>query len=122
MMRGVAPAALAVATACTAALTLAPVVSGAGVKPVTRKAVVGDYYFTPTKMTVRRGSTIAWTWPVDNSDTHDIELKKGPKGVKRFQSPMAAADFTYRRKLTVPGTYKMICTLHEEMSQTITVR
>ena len=121
-MRGAAPAAIAVAAACTAALTLAPVVSGAGVKPAMRKATVGDYYFTPAKITVRRGSTIAWNWPADNSDTHDIELKKGPKGVKRFQSPMASADFTYRRKLTVPGTYRIICTLHEEMAQTITVR
>ena len=121
-MRGISRTALAAATACTAALTLAPVVSGAGVKPVTRKATVGDYYFTPAKMTVRHGSTVAWNWPADNSDTHDIELRKGPKGVKRFQSPMASADFTYRRKLTVAGTYKIICTLHEEMSQTITVR
>ena len=122
MMRRAVPATLAVAAACTAALTLVPAVSGAGVAPTTRKAVVGDGFYTPSKLTVRRGSTIRWSWPSDNTDTHDVELKKGPKGVKRFHSSMAAADYSYRRKLTVPGTYKIICTLHEEMAQTITVR
>jgi plastocyanin len=42
--------------------------------------------------------------------------------VKRFQSEAAATDYTYRRKLRVPGRYKIVCTLHEEMRMTLTVR
>jgi plastocyanin len=35
---------------------------------------------------------------------------------------VAAAAFSYRRKLTVPGTYDILCTLHEEMRMRIVVR
>ena len=51
-----------------------------------------------------------------------MKLKKGPKGVKKFQSDPAAADFTYKRTLKVKGKYSIICTFHENMVQTITVR
>jgi plastocyanin len=51
-----------------------------------------------------------------------VKLKKGPKGVKRFHSDPAAADFTYKRTLKVKGKYSIICTFHENMVQTITVR
>ena len=53
---------------------------------------------------------------------HDVKLKSGPKGVKKFQSESAATDYAFKRKLTVPGTYKLVCTLHEEMTMTIKVR
>ena len=42
--------------------------------------------------------------------------------MKKFQSEAAATDYTYKRKLTVPGTYKLVCTLHEEMRMTVRVR
>jgi len=53
---------------------------------------------------------------------HDVKLKSGPKGVKKFQSESAATDYSFKRKLTVAGTYKIVCTLHEEMTMTIKVR
>ena len=36
-------------------------------------------------------------------DVHDVKLKTGPKGVKKFQSEAAATDYSFKRKLTVPG-------------------
>jgi len=53
---------------------------------------------------------------------HDVKLKSGPKGVKKFQSEAASTDYSFKRRLTVAGTYKLICTLHEEMTMTIKVR
>ena len=53
---------------------------------------------------------------------HDVKLKSGPQGVKKFQSEAAATDFSFRRKLKVAGKYKIVCTLHEEMKMTIRVR
>ena len=41
--------------------------------------------------------------------------------MKKFHSEAAATDYSYKRKLTVPGTYKIVCTLHEEMRMTIRV-
>jgi len=55
-------------------------------------------------------------------DVHDVKLTAGPKGVKKFASEAAASDYTFKRKLTKSGTYKIVCTLHEEMRMTIRVR
>ena len=42
--------------------------------------------------------------------------------MKKFQSEAAATDYSYKRKFTKSGTYKLVCTLHEEMRMTIRVR
>jgi plastocyanin len=84
---------------------------------------VEDYFFTPAKMTVKRNTVVVWKWPAGGGDSHDVYLKKGPKGVKRFRSEIFVADTTYRKKLKKRGTYRIICTLHEDtMKQTIRVK
>ena len=55
-------------------------------------------------------------------DVHDVKLKSAPKGVRKWQSEPASSGYRYRRTLKVAGTYKIICTLHEEMTMTIRVR
>ena len=55
-------------------------------------------------------------------NTHDVKLQKGPKGVKKFHSDPAAADFTFKQTLKVKGKYSIICTFHQNMVQTITVK
>ena len=42
--------------------------------------------------------------------------------MKKFHSEAASTDYTFKRKLTVPGTYRIVCTLHEEMHMTVRVR
>ena len=107
-----------------AALAAAPGQAGSATKKKgpTKTIKLGDNYYAPDKVTVKRNTTIAWKWPDLTSDGHDVALQKGPKGVKKFASEEAAAAYTYRRKLTVPGTYKIVCTLHDEMKMTITVK
>ena len=85
---------------------------------------VGDNYYTPKTLTVSKGTTVTWKWPgYDQAgDVHDVKLKSGPKGVKKFQSEAASTDYSFKRKLTVAGTYKLVCTLHHEMTMTIKVR
>ena len=102
----------------------AALLSAAPAQAATRTAHLFDDYFTPVSLTVKPGTTIMWRWPsfMEAGDVHDVKLKSGPKGVKRFHSEAAAMDFSFKRKLTVPGTYKIICTLHEGMRQTIRVR
>ena len=104
-----------------AALAAAPAVAATKhPKPLTVK--VGDDYFLPAKKTVPRGTTVVWKWLAGNANTHDVKLKKGPKGVKKFHSAPAAADFTFKRTLKVKGTYRVICTFHEGMVQTLVVK
>ncbi|HET6506860.1 MAG TPA: plastocyanin/azurin family copper-binding protein [Baekduia sp.] len=92
-------------------------------KGKTRKVGVHDNYYAPSKLTVHVGDSVDWTWGDDVEDVHDVSLKSAPKGVKKFHSDPLAAGDDFKRKLTKPGTYKIICTFHEEeMKMTITVK
>jgi plastocyanin len=113
------------AAGAAAALALVPVTAGAGAaskKPVKKTVKIFDNYYEPAKLTVPVDSTITWKWPTDTGDSHDVTLDKGPKGVKKFQSDVAVAEYSYKRKLTKQGKYHIICTLHDEMTMDITVR
>jgi plastocyanin len=114
------------AMAALAAIGLSSVVmpaQAAKKKPVKKVVDVGDYYFSPEKLTVRKNTYVIWVWPSGGGDGHDVVLKKGPKGVKKFASDVFFADEKYRKKLTVPGKYSIICSLHpDQMKQTITVK
>ena len=103
-----------------ALLSAAPAAVAASKKTVK----VGDNFYTPKTLTVSKGTTVTWKWPSFDQagDVHDVSLKSGPKGVKKFHSESAASDYRFKRKLTVSGTYKIICTLHEEMTMTVKVR
>ena len=117
-MRGRITAILALAG--VAAVAAAP----AGVGAIKKNATVQVYdnYYSPAKLTIRKGGTVKWVWPVDAGDVHDVKLKSGPKGAKGFWSQPGAAGYRFSRKLTVAGTYRIICTLHEEMKMTIVVK
>lgn len=122
-MRKTAKGLIALTTLATLALVPA-VNAGAAGKKAPKKVTVGifDNYYEPAKLKVAKDTTIVWKWPTVTGDSHDVTLDKGPKKVKKFQSPVAAAQFSYKRKLTVPGEYHIICTLHEEMTMDILVR
>lgn len=85
---------------------------------------VGDNYFAAPSLKVKSGTKVTWRWPGydEAGDVHDVGLMKGPKGVKRFHSEAASTDYSFSRKLTVPGTYRLGCSLHHEMRMTVTVR
>ena len=71
-----------------------------------RKTVrIYDNYFLKDDLTVKRGAIVTWRWPgvYEAGDVHDVKLKSGPKGAKKFHSEAAATDFTFKRKLKVPG-------------------
>ena len=115
------------AVAGLAALAAGPASAGvpaAKRRPQKKTVLVEDNFYGPQKLTVNRGSTISWKWGQDTADDHDVKLTKGPKGSKRFWSDPGAAGYVYKRKLTKPGTYRILCTFHEEddMRMTIVVR
>jgi plastocyanin len=89
-----------------------------------RSVRIYDNYFLPDSLTVKRGTVVVWRWPGadEAGDVHDVKLKSGPKGAKKFHSEAAATDFSFRRRLKVPGRYRIVCTLHEEMTMKIRVR
>ena len=109
--------------ACAAAVALlcaAPAGAG-GPKP--KRVEVADNYYLPDKLTIKQGAKVEWVWPDDVAiDVHDVKLKQRPKGVKKFQSEPASSGYEYKRTFKKPGTYEIICTLHEEMVMTIKVK
>jgi plastocyanin len=107
-----------------AALAAAPALAfGATTQGKTRKVSVNDNYYGPSKLTVHVGDSVDWHWGDAVTDEHDVVLKSAPKGVKKFESDTLVAGDSFKRKLTKPGTYKIICTFHEEeMKMTITVK
>jgi plastocyanin len=117
---------VAIALAGAAALVAAPAVAGPPPArlPQKKKVEVVDNYYSPRKLTVNLKSRITWVWTDESADVHDVKLVSGPKGFKKFQTEPGSAGFTYSKTLTKPGTYKFICTFHEEdgMRMTIVVR
>jgi plastocyanin len=115
------------AVAGLAALAAGPAHAGppaAKRKPQKKTVKVYDNYFGPTKLTVNAGSIVTWKWTELAADVHDVKLTKGPKGAKRFWSDPGAVGYAYKQRLTKPGTYRILCTFHEEddMRMTILVR
>ena len=90
----------------------------------TKTVRIYDNYFLKDELTVKRGTIVKWRWPGfdEAGDVHDVKLKSGPKGVKKFHSEAAATEFTFKRKLKVAGKYRIVCTLHEEMKMRIRVK
>lgn len=112
--------ALALVSVCALALAIAGASDAS--KRRTRTVKVRDDYYSPLKFTVKAGTKIRWVWGEGNYDTHDVRLGKRPKGVKKFKSQLAASDFSFSRKLTVPGRYHIYCSIHRTMRETIVVR
>jgi plastocyanin len=109
-----------IAVLAGAALLSAVPAQGAARKTVT----LGDNYFMPQTLKVKRGTTVVWRWPSfeQAGDVHDVKLLSGPRGVKKFQSEAASTDYRFKRRLTVPGRYRLGCSLHHEMRMTVKVR
>lgn len=115
-----------------AALVLGVVALGApgtlarATKP--KVAKLCGYYFTPVNLKVRKGGKVRWKWAnCGTPDTHDVVLKKAPKGVKKskFRSQIAAApsSYTFTKRFKKAGRYNFICSVHPtQMQMTVRVR
>jgi plastocyanin len=78
---------------------------------------VRNVAFTPRRLSVPSGATVRWRF--GDPIRHDVTLAGGPRA---FASPYLRRG-TYRTKLTTPGEYRILCSLHPvTMSQTIDVR
>jgi plastocyanin len=78
---------------------------------------VKDNVFAPTKLTVRKGTTVKWVWK--GKAPHNVKITKGP--VKFGSKTQLKGSFS--KTLTKAGTYSVICTIHApSMKMTITVK
>jgi plastocyanin len=92
---------------------------GAPAKGKTYKVNVRDDYYSPIDARIKRGDSVKWSWGNSNINSHDVTLKKGPKGVKKndYRSISGAIGITFKRTFTKPGTYSFYCTIHPDLMQ-----
>jgi plastocyanin len=122
------PIAAAIAVLCGAAV-IVPISSGSPTarpaKVVVKKVKVADDFFAPTKLTIKKGNQVNFVWQNTNYDTHNVTLRKAPKGVshKKFTSINAVRGIHFKRTFLTPGTYHFVCTIHPgTMNLTVVVK
>jgi plastocyanin len=76
--------------------------------------LIQNYHFEPSVLKVSAGTTITWTNKDD--DVHTVMDAAGS-----FRSDALDSGQTYSVKFEKPGVYRIACSLHPQMSATITV-
>jgi plastocyanin len=78
---------------------------------------IRDVAFQPSKLAVRSGATV--TWRFADPILHDVTLASGPRA---FASGYRGERGVFQQELTVPGEYRIFCSLHPvTMSQIVRV-
>ena len=80
-----------------------------------RAVTVDNFAFSPASLSVRAGTTV--TWKFKDSTKHNVTVRRGPA---RFHSKNIRHG-SYSHTLNRRGTYKLVCTIHPDMRQTIRV-
>jgi plastocyanin len=79
---------------------------------------VRDMRFAPGRVSVPQGALVRWRF--GDPFQHDVTVADGPAG---FSSPYATRGERFATRLTVPGEYRIYCSLHPvQMSQVVRVR
>jgi plastocyanin len=77
-----------------------------------------DSYFSIPNSQVKKGAQLNWKFA--SPTLHNVTLANGPRG---FSSGNLNDGRKFKMKFKVPGTYRLMCTLHPVgMTQTVTVR
>jgi len=107
-------------------------------KAKTAKVKVGDDFFAPTDLKIKKNDKVNFKWLDSNTNTHNVTLSKGPKGVKLGcktkgkdafspliskcnKSGSGAIGIKFKKTFDVKGTYNFICTFHPVMKLTVKV-
>jgi plastocyanin len=81
----------------------------------TDTVVIKNFMFSPMSITVKAGSTV--TWKNLDGEPHTVVNDAGI-----FRSAALDQDDTYQFKFDKPGVYKVLCGIHPNMKETITVQ
>lgn len=83
-----------------------------------RTVRLGDNFFDPDQLSISSGTKVAFDWIGDKK--HNVTKKKGPGG--GFASETTRSNGVhYTKKFKKSGTYKLICTVHDEMKMKVEV-
>ena len=82
--------------------------------PASTRITIIDYAFEPAEQAITTGDSI--TWQNDGQEPHNVVDAGGA-----WESPALDSGKTYTFLFTTPGIYTYYCTIHSDMSGTITV-
>jgi plastocyanin len=92
--------------------------AGGGAK--TAKVSLKNIAFNPKDVSVAKGGTITWT--NNESVPHDVTKDSGPgPDFSSGKGNLQQGD-TYKQTFNTPGTINYVCTIHPNMTGTITVK
>ena len=83
--------------------------TAAGRKTITVK----DDVFSPKRTTISKNTLVTWRWASD-AGKHNVVSR----GSKRFKSSKTQEGGVYRVRFRRAGTYRYVCTLHEDKGMT----
>jgi len=79
---------------------------------------VADDFYSPDSLTVSKGTKVKFNWV--GKHKHNVVKTKGPGGA--FSSVATSANgVNFKHKFSKSGTYKIICTIHPEMTMKLKV-
>jgi len=83
----------------------------------TNSVEISNFAFSPVNITVKKGTKVTWT----NKDTtgHTVTSDDGDNG--GLDSKLLAQGESYSATFNTAGTFKYHCSIHSEMTGTVTV-
>ncbi|MGW3043035.1 cupredoxin domain-containing protein [Kitasatospora sp. NPDC001159] len=103
---------VAASTVSQTVLTAVPRAPAAGAQQVT----IANYAFSPSTLTVSKGTTVTWT----NSDTDSHTVTSSGSGPLDSGTLNQGASYSYT--FTMSGTYDYTCSIHPFMHGTVVVQ
>jgi plastocyanin len=86
----------------------------------TKRVSIRDDFFSPKRITISAGDRVKWTWR--ESDDHNVRFRKVPRGVSRKPGSRTQFSGTFTRTFRKRGTYRYVCTIHEDLGMTGSVK
>ena len=86
----------------------------------TRSVRVDDDFFRPKRPVIARGDRVRWVWR--GTADHNVRFRKVPRGVSRRPGSRLKDSGRFSRKLRKRGTYRYVCTIHEDLGMTGSIR
>lgn len=81
-----------------------------------QKVTIAGLKFSPANLTVRAGTTVTWT------NTDPVAHNVTSSGSGPLHSPTLNKGASYSYTFTKAGTYRYVCTFHNWMHGTVTVK
>ena len=102
-----------------AAGLISPAIGGGAERSATKSVSVRDDLFSPRAVSVSRGDKVAWRWK--GSNAHNVTFRSVPSGASKPRSATKTSG-RFARTFRKRGTYRYVCTIHQDLGMRGTVK